>query len=100
MGNRRKKQPVSISVKHFTWRFFRRDGVYYADGRTNKYQLGKHSLGTRDREEALARLKLLDQQKAVEHGLISAAALENWTNCTRSPSAFSWFESLQAECSR
>lgn len=71
-----KKQPASISAKYFTWRFFRRDGVYYADGRTNKYQLGKHSLGTRDREEALTRLKLLDEQKAVEHGLISAAALE------------------------
>lgn len=77
MGNKPKKQAASISEKHFSWRLFRRDGVFYADGRTNKHQLGKHSLGTRDREEALTRLKQLDQQKAVEHGLISADALDS-----------------------
>lgn len=76
MGKKPEKQAASISCKHFTWRLFRRDGVFYADGRTNKHQLGKHSLGTRDREEALTRLKQLDQQQAVEHGLISAAALD------------------------
>src|SRR5688572_23715397 len=76
MDNKPKRQAASIFAKYFSWRLFRRDGVYYADGRTNKHQLGKHSLGTRNREEALMRLKLLDQQKAAEHGLISAAALE------------------------
>lgn len=46
-----------------------RDGVYYADGRGGKYHLGKYSLATRDREEALERLRQLDHQKAIELGL-------------------------------
>ena len=48
---------------------FQRDGVYYADGRSGKHKLGKHSLGTRDREEAIERLKVIDRKKAVELGL-------------------------------
>jgi integrase len=55
---------------------FCRDGVYYADGRGGQYKLGKHSLGTRDREQALQRLKLLDRQKAVELGLADARVLK------------------------
>ena len=57
-----------IACRHFLWRLFRRDGVYYADGRGNAPNLGKHSLGTRDREEALANLRRLDHAKAVETG--------------------------------
>jgi len=59
----------SISGRYFNWRLFRRDGVFYADGRGGKFNLGKHSLGTRDREEALERLRRLDEHKAVELGL-------------------------------
>jgi hypothetical protein len=55
-----------IVCAHFTWNFFRRDGVWYADGRHNQPNLGKNSLGTRDRDEALSILRKLDQQKAVE----------------------------------
>ncbi len=65
---RKPQQPV-IACQFFTWRFSRRDGVYYADGRGGKYDLGKHSLGTRDHEEAVQQLKLLDHRKAVELGL-------------------------------
>jgi integrase len=72
---RKPKQP-SIACQFFTWRLFRRDGVYYADARGGKYDLGKHSLGTRDREEALERLKQLDRQKAVEVGLAGPALLQ------------------------
>ena len=53
---------------------FQRDGVYYADGRGGKYKLGKHSLATRDREEARERLKVLDVQKAIELGLAQPEA--------------------------
>ncbi|HEX6986280.1 MAG TPA: tyrosine-type recombinase/integrase, partial [Planctomycetaceae bacterium] len=57
-----------IACRHFAWRLFRRDGVCYADGRGNAPNLGKHSLGTRDREEALTALRRLDHAKAVETG--------------------------------
>ncbi len=52
-----------------------RDGVFYADGRGSKYDLGKHSLGTRDYGPAMERIKLLDLQKAVELGLADAKTL-------------------------
>jgi len=65
----RKPQQPPIVCQYFTWRFFVREGVFYADGRGGRFALGKHSLGTRDREEALARLRELDLQKAVDGGL-------------------------------
>ena len=57
---------------NFTWYLRRKQsGVYFADGRINsKYSLGKPSLGTRDREEALRRLRELDLYKAIEVGLV------------------------------
>ena len=63
-----KNQNKSVSCRYFAWRLFRRDGVYYADGRGGKHDLGKHSLGTRDREKALETLHQLDEAKAVEIG--------------------------------
>ena len=68
-----KNQNKSVSCRYFAWRLFRRDGVYYADGRGGKHDLGKHSLGTRDREKALETLHQLDEAKAVELGLAEAA---------------------------
>jgi integrase len=59
-----------IACQFFDWRIFQRDGVYYADGRANDRNLGKHSLSTRDREEALVNLRRLDHQKAVDLGLV------------------------------
>ena len=70
----RQPKQTPIACEHFTWRLFRRKGVYYGDARGGKYNLGKHSLGTRDRDEALNRLRLLDQQKAVELGLANENA--------------------------
>jgi integrase len=56
---------------HFTWYLRQKSsGVYFADGRINsKYKLGKPSLGTRDREEALRRLHALDRKMAIRLGL-------------------------------
>jgi integrase len=56
--------------EHFSWKLFIRNGVFYADGRHNQPNLGKHSLGTRDREEALRTLHQLDRRKAVELKLV------------------------------
>src|SRR4051812_24621595 len=56
----------------FSWQLFRRDGVYYADGRGGAHQLGKHSLGTRDHDQALANLRQLDRHMAARRGLAPA----------------------------
>lgn len=63
-----RNQKSLLACEHYEWRLFRRDGVYYADGRGNTPNLGKHSLGTRDREEALTKLRRLDLVKAIETG--------------------------------
>jgi integrase len=76
---RRPKHQV-ITCQYFVWRLFTRDGVYYADGRGSKHDLRKHSLGTRDPDEALERLKQLDQHEAVRLGLAAPR-----TNSTLSP---------------
>jgi hypothetical protein len=57
-----------ISCEHFAWRIFRRDATWYADGRAqdNKIQ----SLGSKDKDEALRNLKLLDEKVAYNRGLI------------------------------
>lgn len=64
-----------VVCEFFAWRIFVRDGVYYADGRFSQRNLGKHSLATRDLNEALENLRKLDRQKAVELGLSSHAAI-------------------------
>ena len=62
------KKPNNQVVCEFSaWNLFRRDGVFYADGRMNTPSLGKHSLGTRDRDDALAALRQLDRRLAVRH---------------------------------
>ncbi len=65
----RKPDRKPVSCEFFTWRVFQRNGVWYADGRGGEFNLGKHSLNTRDREEALSNLRLLDRKKAVKLGL-------------------------------
>ena len=49
---------------------FRRNGVWYADGRSQAHKLGRHTLGTRAHDEARRALADLDRQKAEELGLI------------------------------
>ncbi|MFM8726492.1 MAG: tyrosine-type recombinase/integrase [Planctomycetaceae bacterium] len=56
--------------EHFTWRLYRRDGVFYADGRGAAVSLRRKSLGTRNRETALRHLKELDKRKAMDLGMI------------------------------
>jgi len=73
----RKPKESPIHCQHFNWRLFRRDGVYYADGRGGRYDLAKNSLGTRDRLEALENLRQLDHQKAVERGLVAQEPIKS-----------------------
>lgn len=68
---RKVKAPI-ISCDNFHWRLFQRDGVYYADGRSRRRNLGKHSLATRDYDTALVNLRRLDQKLAADLGLIPA----------------------------
>lgn len=65
----RNSPKTQIACEFFRWRLFCRDGVYYADGRKTSQNLGKHSLGTRNREEALLNLRELDHRKAIELGM-------------------------------
>jgi integrase len=72
----RKRKKEQIVCTYFIWLLGQRDGVYVADGRSNKLNLGRHSLGTRNREQALAALQRLDLVKAVENDLADRRLLD------------------------
>ena len=57
-----------IQCMHFKWRLLRRNGVFYADGRSNQQNAGRHSLNTCDRDEARGLLPKLDNCRAVDLG--------------------------------
>jgi len=72
----RKSNKERVTGQYFVWLVGTRDGVYYADGRSNTHDLGRHSLGTHDRTEALDRVRQLDLVKAVEVGMADASVLK------------------------
>jgi hypothetical protein len=73
----RKRKKEQIRGRYFSWLLgSRSNGVYYADGRSNKHDAGRHSLGTRDRESALQQLARLDLVRAVQMGLAPATVLD------------------------
>jgi integrase len=57
-----------IPCDYFAWRIFRRDETWYADGRAQNNKI--LSLGTKNKDEALRNLKLLDEKMAYHRGLI------------------------------
>jgi integrase len=71
----RKTKNERVAGQFFRWLLGSRAGVFYADGRSNPRDAGRHSLATRDRTEALRRLARLDATKAVEFGLAPASLL-------------------------
>jgi len=73
---RKPKKEQSIQ-DHFTWLLGQRNGVYFADGRGNTPPLGRHSLGTRDRDEAIRQLRQLDLTMAVKYGRADASLLRH-----------------------
>jgi hypothetical protein len=74
MPAKRKKERVV--GQYFAWLLGQRNGVWFADGRSNATDVGRHSLGSKDRQEALQRLARLDAVKAVEFGLAPRSVLE------------------------
>jgi site-specific recombinase XerD len=82
MPAKRKKERVICQF--FSWLIGERGGIYVADGRSNAVNVGRHSLATRDRDEALQRLNRLDAVKAVEHDLAPRTILEKSETATLS----------------
>lgn len=53
----------TLQMTHHRWKVTLRKGTHYADGRTgNPVNVGRHSLGTTDYEQALAYLRELDRR--------------------------------------
>jgi integrase len=71
-----------VQQQYFCWRLGKRNGIYFADGRSNPTNVGRHSLGVRDRAEALTLLPRLDAKKAVEYGLAPRSILETFSGDT------------------
>ena len=71
----RPRKNTRYTLVHFTWILVTRDGVWWADGRSNKVNAGRHSLGTKDRAEAVKNLTRLDLTIAVGLGLAAADLL-------------------------
>ncbi len=72
----RKRKNELIQCEHFAWTLWKRNDLYQADGRSNTIDAGRHSLGTRDRAEALEALRQLDLDAAVSAGLVDEGVLE------------------------
>lgn len=65
-----------VQSQYFGWTLSVRNGIYYADGRSNPQKLKRYSLGVTTRAEALEVLKSLDLKIAVEHGLAPQTTLQ------------------------
>ncbi len=71
MKGKKGSRSLRLECPYFCWRLGQRkaSGVWYADGRSNRIDIGRHSLGTRDLEQAKKLTFELDIAKAVEFGL-------------------------------
>ena len=72
----KKREKERIVCDHFIWLLGKRGEVFMADGRSNTPPLGRHSLGTKDYQQALTALRRLDLVKAVEAGKADRTALD------------------------
>jgi integrase len=75
----RKRLKPEIQCAYFRWILTERSGVYGADGRANSPSVGRHSLGTRDLQEARKLLSKLDRKMAEAHGLAPKEAATSET---------------------
>lgn len=73
----KKNNAITIECRYFNWRLRKRkNGMWQADARgNNKLKGRRHSLGTRDLDEAKKLVHLLDEQMAAEQGLISQQSI-------------------------
>ena len=64
-------EPEKFQCQYFIWPIYQRpSGVWYADGRSNGAYVKRTSLGSKDRNEAIANLLQLDRIQAESVGLI------------------------------
>ncbi len=72
----RKARFERVTGQYYVWLLGIRNGVYYADGRSNQINLGRHSLKTRNRIAALQAISKLDHDIAIRNGLCKLPASE------------------------
>ncbi|WP_254510285.1 tyrosine-type recombinase/integrase [Anatilimnocola floriformis] len=77
--SKKRKTKEKLRLPFFVWTVRDRDGVWQADGRGNTVNPGRHSLGTKDYEEGLEKLQLLDKVQAVALGLADPSILSPGT---------------------
>ena len=71
----RRSRNEIVRCRYFRWVLRRRGDVFVADGRANRPDVGRHSLGAKNHDVALERLRELDLVQAIEHGLADRSAL-------------------------
>jgi integrase len=71
----KKREKERIVCEYLTWLVGQRNGVFFADGRSSRVDAGRHSLGTRDQNQAIENLKQLDRVRAVQLGFANPAIL-------------------------
>lgn len=74
MGKKRHAQ--IIACKYLRWRLYKRGRLYWADGRSNTVDAGRHPLSTANYDEALEAIHQLDAVRAVNLGLADACILQ------------------------
>ncbi|MEW4529428.1 site-specific integrase [Maioricimonas sp. JC845] len=73
----RTRSNEEVQCTYYRWLLGRRGRVYYADGRGNRPDLGRCSLGTANRKDALDALRELDLRMAIRNGKAPKAMLQN-----------------------
>jgi len=75
----KKPKYQTIRCQFYEWRLIqhKENGVWYADARTTSKNRGRHSLSTRDKEDALEQLTQLDRLFAEERGLVEPSDQSN-----------------------
>ena len=69
-----KREAAYVQCRYFHWLISKRGHVWRADGRSNDVNAGRHSLGTRDEDEARQLVHELDEKIAMKLGLIEQKA--------------------------
>ena len=69
------RKAIVVTCRYAEWKLPIREGVFQADGRSNKLNFGRHSLGTRDETEARQLVHELDEVMAAKLGLIESKPL-------------------------
>ncbi len=88
-----------LQMAFFSWILTKRDDVFCADGRSNTPPVGRHSLGTKSRSEALEQLRSLDRTMAVKHGRADPSLLRRTQGGDSIPLA-GGIERFMAVCQR